>query len=53
MTDLVMSFSIPWWIYVGFGMILCGLLWHNKFREEIDQVLATILGLKPREGNHV
>jgi hypothetical protein len=49
MHDLMKSFSIPWYIYVGLGAFLTLLLTKSGFRSEIDSLLAHMLGMRPRK----
>ena len=49
MTDLVHSFSIPWYIWLIVGMALAGLTFNNGFRRNADELLAKMLGMKPKK----
>ena len=48
MGDLIANFSLPWYFYFGFGVIITLLLVHRGFRNEVDALLARMLGMKPR-----
>lgn len=48
MHDLMSSFSFPWYVWLGLGMFLCGILFIKGFRDESDAFLANLLGLKPK-----
>ncbi len=48
MTDLLRGFSLPWYVVGMFWLFLGGLLFHKGFRDEVDAVLANMMGMKPK-----
>jgi len=49
MTDLVNNFALPWYIWLILGMILAGLVFNNGFRRNADELLAKMMGMKPKK----
>ena len=52
MRDLLSTFSLPWYIWVMFGLIIGSILVSSSIREEFICMVAHGLGLhKKDEGN--
>ena len=48
MGQLIMGWSLPWYIWVIFGLFLGGVLFNKNFRDEADGFLAHMMGMKPK-----
>ena len=49
MGQLIHSFSLPWWFWLGFGVFLTLFVVKPAFRNEIDAVFARMLGMRPKQ----
>lgn len=49
MTDLINSFSLPWWLWLCLGGLLTSLLINKEFRDGTDSFLARLFDLKPKK----
>jgi hypothetical protein len=49
MHQLLESWSVPWYIWLGLGAFITLLLTSAGFRRESDSFLARLLGMKPRK----
>ena len=49
MHQLINSFSIPWYIWLGLGVFLTLLITKPAVRHESDAFLARLLGMRARK----
>ena len=53
MHNLIDSFSLPPYIWIGLGVVLTLLITHARFRGQTDSLFARMLGMRPkRQARH-
>ena len=45
----MLSFDLPWYLWLGFGVFLGLLIGNKKFRDEFDKILGKVTGGKPKK----
>lgn len=49
MTNLLHSFSLPWWFWMMLGGAIIGYVTHKGFHKGIDELVSYMLGLEARK----